>query len=373
MKKLYFFLSFFLALGGRQAVHAQDSSVCNAAFQATVAGTAVSFRAMDSMPGVRHNWNFGDSTSKSTDSFVVNHVYSANGNYLVTQVVLDSVHNCRDSASQWVNIGPPPTCNVYVTESLDTTDNLYTFIANTSVTPGATDTVRWTINDTLVATGDTLKRQLRGGLYTVCALLTTSYSCQSQSCLTVNPQDSVSTPPPPPDTCTIAFTAVPKDHKPNQYVFTVINSEEYDSISWTIMGGPDSLFAGPYHGPSFSYTFADSGYYAVYVTAEKRSGCLVRSGQYVQIDSVPGPTGHYINSYPNPATTQVTLYVTLDEYTAVDIRVYNSMGGLVLSRSVSAYPGVNQITLPIANLPMGVYYIELQYGGTILRSKIQKR
>ena len=48
------------------------------------------------------------------------------------------------------------------------------------------------------------------------------------------------------------------------------------------------------------------------------------------------------------------------------------MGGQVLSRSVTGYPGVNQITLPIANLPMGVYYIELQFGDTILRSKFQK-
>jgi hypothetical protein len=371
MKKFYFVLLVFLALSGREAALAQDSSVCNAAFQVTISGNTVFFLALDSAAGVRHSWNFGDGTMLTGGSSV-GHVYAAYGNYLASQTVIDSIHNCRDSAAQFVNIGPPPpTCNVYVTESLDTTENLYTFVANTSVTPGATDTVRWTINDTLVATGDTLKRQLHGGPYTVCALLTTSYSCQSLSCLTVNPQDSISTPPPPRDTCTIAFTAVPKNHKPNQYVFTVIDGEEYDSISWRIMG-PDSLSAGPSHGPSFSYTFPDTGYYGVYVTAEKRSGCLVSNGQFVHIDSVSGSSGHYINSYPNPATSQVTLDVTLDEYTAVEIRVYNSMGSLVLSRVVSGSPGVNQITLPIANLPMGVYYIELQYGDTILRSKVQK-
>ena len=136
--------------------------------------------------------------------------------------------------------------------------------------------------------------------------------------------------------------------------------------------GPDSLFAGPYHGPSFSYTFPDTGYYAVYVTADKRSGCAVSNGQYVQIDSLSGPSGHYINSYPNPATTQVSLTITLNSYTNIDVRVYNSMGGLVSTQKVSGYPGVNQLTLPIANLPTGVYYIELQYGETILRSKFQK-
>jgi hypothetical protein len=373
MKKFYLFLSVVLAMSGRQVVRAQDSSVCNATFQASVSGTVVSFRANDSLPGVQHNWNFGDGSAKNTDSFAVNHVYPAYGQYVVTQVVTDSTHHCRDSAAQLVIVpAPAPACSMYITEGVDTSHRVYSFIANPSFSPGAADTVRWTINDTLVAMGDTLQKYLPGGPYNVCALLTTSYSCQAQSCLTINPQDSVPTvPPPPPDTCTINFTAAPKDHKPNQYDFTVIDGKEYDSISWTIMG-PDSLFAGPYHGPSFNYTFPDTGYYSVYVTADKRSGCAVSNGQYVHIDSIAGPSGHFINAYPNPTTTQVGLSVTLDEHTSVDVRVYNSMGGLVLSRTVSGYPGFNQITLPIANLPQGVYYVELQYGGTILRSKFQK-
>jgi hypothetical protein len=370
MKKFYLFLSVVLALSGRQAVLAQDSSVCNAAFQATVVGNVVNFRAMDSMPGARHNWNFGDGDTRSTDSFVVSHTYSAYGNYLVTQVVIDSTHHCRDSSSQLVTVSNPgSSCNVYINFTSDSVHHIYSFLAIPVFSGGSNVTITWTINDTLAGSGDTLTRYLPYGPYTVCANLRIDSSCSSQACVTINPQDSL--PPPPPDTCTIAFTAAPKDHKSNQYVFTVIDGKEYDSISWTIMG-PDSLFAGPYHGPSFSYTFPDTGYYAVYVSAEKRSGCLVSNGEYVQIDSVPGPSGHYINSYPNPATTQVTLSVRLEEYTKLDIRVYNSMGGQVLSRSVTGYPGGNQITLPIANLPMGVYYIEVQFGDTILRSKFQK-
>src|ERR1700722_9859325 len=187
MKKLYFVLSLFLALSGLTAVHAQDSSVCNAAFQATVSGNTVFFRAMDSLPGVRHNWNFGDGSTASTDSFVVNHTYPVYGQYVVTQIVI-------------------------VSETSDTLHHQYTFAANVYTSIGGADTVRWTINDTLVGTGDTLLRTLVGGPYNVCALLTVG-SCQSQSCVTINPQDSVpTTPPPPPDTCTIGFTATPRNH-----------------------------------------------------------------------------------------------------------------------------------------------------------------
>jgi hypothetical protein len=68
----------------------------------------------------------------------------------------------------------------------------------------------------------------------------------------------------------------------------------------------------------------------------------------------------------------VTLDVSLDKETVISIRIYNSMGSQVLATTRTGYPGVNQVTLPIANLPIGVYYIQLQYGNTILRSKIQK-
>lgn len=374
MNKLYLVLSFLLMLGGRQAAQAQVSPGCNAAFQATVSGNTVFFRAMDSLPGVQHSWNFGDgSISSSTDSFMTSHFYGSPGTYVIIQTVADTAHHCQDTASQQVTIAqPPPSCVVLVTETSDSVHHLYTFVANTYFSQPTADTIRWTINDTLAGQGDTLTRYLPGGPYTVCATMSTSFGCQAQSCLTVNPQDSIPTPPPPPqDTCTISFTAEPKKNNPNEYVFTVVDHQDYDSISWTIVGA-DSLFAGPFHGPGFSYTFADTGYYDVYVSAEKKAGCAVFNGQAIHIDSLPAPRGQTINSYPNPATTQATLNVTLNTNSSITVQVYNSMGILVLTQSVSGYPGNNAITLPIANLPQGVYYVQVQYGGTTVKSKIQK-
>jgi hypothetical protein len=114
MKKFYFVLSVLLALSGRQALHAQDTTRCNAAFQATIVDSAVYFRAMDSAAGVQHIWNFGDGTpALYTNSVTVTHVYMPYGQYLVTQIVIDSAHQCRDSSSQLVNIqAPGQTCNV---------------------------------------------------------------------------------------------------------------------------------------------------------------------------------------------------------------------------------------------------------------------
>jgi PKD repeat protein len=376
MRKFYLLLNLFLILIGRQTAQAQDTTGCDAAFQATVVDSIVYFRAMDSMPGVRHTWNFGDGTIST--GAVVTHIYLPPGTYAVTQAVSDSARQCQNSATQMITIGNSgATCSVYLTFSGDSTGQIYRFFANPVFSGGANAAITWTINDTLAGYGDTLNRFLPNGPYIVCANLVVTNQdnqtvCSSQSCVTINPQDSVATqPPPPPDTCTIAFTAVQNGQTPNQYVFALVDGERYDSISWTIIG-PDSLFAGPYSNRSFTYTFPDTGYYDVYVTAEAQPGCWVSNGQAIHIDSVQLGSGHSITSYPNPATTQVTLNVTLDSYTTIDVRVYNSMGGLLLTRIVNGDPGVNQITLPIANLPPGVYYVELESRDLTLRSKFQK-
>jgi hypothetical protein len=379
MRKFYLLLSLFAALTGRQAVHAEsaDTTVCNAAFQATIMDSLVSFRAMDSMPGVQHLWNFGDG-SVSTLSPAVAHFYLVPGKYAVMQIVFDSAHQCEDSSTQMITIGNSGVmCNVYINFSNDSTGQLYHFIATPVFSGGSNFTVSWLVNDTLAGFGDTLIKFLPYGPDSICASLRVSDPnnntvCMALACVAINPLDSVSTQPPsPPDTCTISFTAVQNDHTPNQYVFTLLDGERYDSISWTIVG-PDSLFAGPYPNGSFSYTFPDTGYYDVYVTAEARPGCWVRNGQAIHVDSIAKGSGSTTTSYPNPATTQVTMSVTLGSYTTVDVQVYNSMGGLVLTRTVTGYPGINQITLPIANLPPGVYYVELKSADTTLRSKFQK-
>jgi hypothetical protein len=225
------------------------------------------------------------------------------------------------------------------------------------------------INDSLAGMGDSLNRYLPNGSYTVCATLSTSLGCRVQSCQQILVMDSVSGIPVPPDSCTIAFTAVPNPRRFNEYTFTVVNSAKYDSIVWF---AADSLLSGRGYGPVFHYTYPDTGYYNVTVEARFAHTCNVSSSQIIHIDSLPGGPGGYIMAYPNPATTQVGLTVSLTKAATIDIRIYNSMGNQVQLTTLSGYPGVNQVTLPIASLPIGVYYIQLQYGNTILKSKIQK-
>ena len=370
MKKLYSFLLIVLSLAAVTGLQAQDSSRCNAAFGAGANFTQVYFTVFDTLPGITHYWNFGDGTPvEINDSSVVSHQYPRFGTYTVKQTVVNASANCRDSSTQNITVGP--SCGIGINFSGDTSARVYTFIANVSSDPGTVDSVVWTINDTLAGTGDTLRKYLSGGPYTICARLSTSDGCGSQSCVTINPRDSIPTPPPPPDTCSISINAAAKTHRPNEYRFSVPDSGKYEDISWSILA-PDSAMTGPFTGKQFSYTFPDTGYYLVSVSAQERSGCMVSANQWVHIDSIPGDPAGFANSYPNPASTQVTVAVTLDTYTSINIRVFNSMGGLALYKVQSGYQGINQVQIPVANLPTGVYYIEIRFGDTVVKSKIQK-
>jgi hypothetical protein len=304
MENKFYFLFFSLLLSGLVSARAQDTAACNADFTVSVAGDQVYFWAADSLPGVLHQWNFGDSTQTTTGNAMVVHTYSGGARtFIVTQTVTDSLTHCRNSSSQPVYItgNSISTCNVSISVNGDTTTHQYNFVANPSISPGVIDTVTWTINGTPAGQGDTLNRKLPTGVYNVCATISTSLGCRVQSCVTIGGLDTVPSNPPPPDS---------------------VQPSPPDSVQ---PSAPDSL-----------------------------------------------SQGRFISSYPNPATSQANLVVTMDKPATIYIRVYSSMGSEILSTSQAGYPGSNPIVIPVASLPTGIYYVQLQYGNTILKSKIQK-
>ena len=323
MEKKFYFLLFSLLLSGLVSARAQDSSACNAGFMVSVAGSQAYFRASDSVPGLSHQWSFGDSTQTFTGNVQVTHTYSHAGAYFVTQIVSDSVTHCQSSSSQTIYItgNSTPTCNVSIYFTGDSSSHLYSFVALPSVSSGTIDTVTWTINGTPAGQGDTLKRKLTAGVYNVCATISTSLGCRVQSCVTIGGLDSMPSNPPPPD--------------------SVLPEPPPDTVLPNHPAPPDSVLPSP--PDSVQPSAPDS---------------LLQ--------------GRFISSYPNPATSQANLVVTTDKPATIYIRVYSSMGSEILSTSQAGYPGSNPIVIPVASLPTGIYYVQLQYGNTILKSKIQK-
>lgn len=74
---------------------------------------------------------------------------------------------------------------------------------------------------------------------------------------------------------------------------------------------------------------------------------------------------HSVYAYPNPAEEVLSIALTLGENAAVRLSIYASTGQLI---SVATYPallaGLNTLTVPIQQLPQGVYLLQLTSGTT---------
>jgi len=375
--KVYTFLLLVFCCGWRMA-RAQDSTACNAGFTASVNGNMVFFMASDSVTGVQHFWNFGDSVQVGFGAFPdVTHTYSHSGVFHVTHLVRNLSTGCSDSSTQNVTIGaPPPQCSITFTYSHDSTraNQPYYFYAQPYLAGAVSDSVIWRINDTIVGMGDTLSRVLHNGTNTVCVNLFTSSGCQSQYCQTINVGDTTTTPPPP--SCSISFTYSHDSTQSNQpYTFTAypsIGAATSDSITWTVNGAA----AGT--GTTLTRSFTP-GTYAVCVAMTTNLGCTSSYCQWVTVTgdttvpvTPPDTAGQMIRCFPNPAYSFTDVLLKLDQAEMIYVRVYNSMGGEVEQKTISGYRGPNIVTIPLGSLQQGIYYIQLQYGNQLKRSRIQK-
>jgi hypothetical protein len=375
MKKIYT-LALLLCFGSWLFARAQDTTVCNPGFNVSTSQHTATFQAWDMHLAVIHSWVFGDGYSLTSYSSSASHTYSAAGYYTVKHIIRDSVSGvCHDSTMRLVYIDSVPQCQIYIALHGDSGSlpNHYRFWAGPR-SPG--DSLSWYINDSLVVRNDTgFAHDFGIGYYTVCVRLHALSGCTASSCysFTVHAADSSSdtthTPPPPPphDSCSISFTYSSSAAHPNEIHFVAHDSTGLDSLAWFITRGVDTVVL---HGPAPVYVFADTGCYNVVLYAMTPGGCYSYSGQSVCIDSLPG--SNYIASYPNPARGESRLDVKLDRDNMIYINIYNSMGHLVLSKRVDGIGGMNQIVLPTADLPKGVYYVQIRYGNVSKRSKIQK-
>lgn len=321
MEKKFYVLFLFITFSGLFKARAQDTTSCTAYFYVSYNGDQVYFRAVDSISGTQQRWYFGDSAQLGFGSNVgVTHTYAGPGTYVVSLVVRNTATGCYDSSAQVIAISPPPpSCGISFYYSHDSTisNSLYSFYAVSYTTQMERDTFFWSINGTLAGLGDTLKRVLQPGQYTICAALSAGPG-GCQYCQTISVTDSAATPPVvvPPDTAITIPPNIPPDSN--------------------VVPPPDtSIIIMPNIPPSDSLA-------------------------------------NFLSSYPNPVSGQVHMDLKTDRAEMIYIRVYNSMGSIVQTVAVSGIQGTNQLSLNVSGLQSGVYSIQIQYGSEIKRSRIQK-
>jgi PKD repeat protein len=170
------------------------------------------------------------------------------------------------------------------------------------------------------------------------------------------------------DSCKISFTYTRNPSMPNHITFNAQAGTSLDSLTWIVTRAADTAYLS---GPTPTYILPDSGCYQVLLIALTPSGCQSSSWQTICSDTTP-IVNNFISSYPNPVVDQANLNLDLAGENVIHINVYNSMGKQVQTSVIAGYKGQNHITLPIGNLPTGIYYVQIQYGNEVRRSKIQK-
>jgi hypothetical protein len=174
------------------------------------------------------------------------------------------------------------------------------------------------------------------------------------------------------DTCKVGFTYKEKPNRANEIIFVADNAQNLDSITWILSRTPDSSILAVLSGKRVSYTFQDSGCYSMRMTALTRKGCVGTSTTVFCIDSIQSGGGNFIASYPNPATSQVYIDFLLPAANTVKVSIFNLMGNNVQTSRVAGTKGANHIVIPTGSLPTGLYYVQLQAGNDMWKSRIQK-
>lgn len=171
----------------------------------------------------------------------------------------------------------------------------------------------------------------------------------------------------PADSCTVSFTYTAQQ---NQVTFTGVSNQTFVSQTWHIVAFDSSLNV-TLNTMNPTYSFPDSGSYSVCLYAVTNTGC---SRWYCQTISVAGARMmNVLPSFPNPADgSNVNLRLTLPESNRVRITVYNTSGNVVYDSERNGTPGMNTITIPVAGLQRGQYFVDIRYGNERKRSIFQK-
>lgn len=168
---------------------------------------------------------------------------------------------------------------------------------------------------------------------------------------------------------------------------TVVQPLSMSGVAWKIFGNsetspgtydfsasnPDSLRAGPFATVQMLALYGTHDTTSVFLDSIKvsnysRAFAIPGFIQVVHCGNLPGNiivAGTYAlgNPTPNPASGLLSFSVLLGNDGNLRIRMYTASGMIVLDRSMSIKRGENTITLDVATLPSGIYYLSADSWG----------
>lgn len=322
-------------------------------------------------------WSFGDGTS--SNQMHPNHVYAQPGTYIVclriqkrnsAGVLLNCVREiCKTVIVQQQTNLPPPCTQLskfnYAVVTL--TGNAVTFTPN-YVSPDIQYT--WTFGDGTGAQAPVATHMFAApGYYTVCLTAFRNNNCASTTCKSVYIAPNC-------NNITLGFTEIPDSLVPNRIKFTANSNNFISNQSWKITKLPATAATGTttINSPNPTYMFLDSGSYRVCLRVVFPGGCVKEYCKIIHISqSIPGTSSCAVQVYPNPTSSIVNAAVTLTQPLMLYAYVYNGMNMQVAQKQQQGIVGNNTVSIPVYNLPAGVYTLRLVYGTQVCSSTFIKQ
>jgi PKD repeat protein len=350
----------------QQSVVINPTVNCNASYTATrdsVQHTRYYFNALSTGPGHSYQWKIDNVQVSTSASFT--RVLTPGFHQvclLVTTTSGCSALNCQD-----LFVVDSTACNwqaSFTTTAAPSNPKQITFYPNPT---GATKSYVWTIYQPMQApviytTVNPVHTYSTAGTYPVrLDIYDSATACFDTVRQNVQVHGS------PADSCNVSFTYTVQQ---NQVSFTGVSNQTFTSQTWYIVAFDSSLNV-TLNTMNPTYTFADSGSYSVCLYAVTNTGC---ARWYCQTISVAGArVMNVLPSFPNPADgPNVNLRLTLPETNRIRVTVYNTSGNIVYDAERSGSQGSNTITIPVAGLQRGQYFVDIRYGNERKRSIFQK-
>lgn len=318
-----------------------------AAFGSTAVDTTVSFSDQSSNNPLSWNWDFGDGNSSILQNPI--HNYSAPGTY---QVCLEVINSCgtRDTSCQTLTITCPAPVAAFGSTAVDTTLSFSDQSTNNPLS------WNWDFGD---GNGSSLQNPVHTyaapGTYQVCLEVLNGCGTRDTSC-----QDLMVTCPSPAadftfngNFPTIAYSDLSNNNPGNWF--------------WDFGDGNTSTLANPVH------SYANQGNYTVCLSASNICGgdTICKS-----VSVLLGLNASLVTSfslYPNPSTGIVNLNLSLLRTANLQIKVFDSFGHLVVQRSLGLQVGPTSSSIDLSDLPLGIYFFQINAGGDCFTRKVMRR
>lgn len=156
----------------------------------------------------------------------------------------------------------------------------------------------------------------------------------------------------------------------NQIYFHALSNVPILSQSWTItnlsVSGSSSVTLNQ-NNPS--YVFNHPGDYRVCLRAVSYGQCIK---EYCEVIHISENNNCTLTTYPNPATNQVAINVTLTSPEMIHLYIFNQLNVLIKQKDQRGNTGNNIVITNIEDLTPGWYTIKVIYGNRVCYAKFQK-